>query len=150
MTESQVARQKRGLSTMRHPKPVIDREHAAYESRFGSNFANRVTRGSWLLVIGGWVMVVGLISMVVIGIAVFFATGSLPSVEAAMFVGFGAIVVGFIVSAIGSSLRNKPIGNLSARIIAFDPKVTVLGAARLIRNPQLYDRWMTQHPGFRP
>jgi hypothetical protein len=37
---------------------------------------------------------------------------------------------------------------MSARIIAFDPKVTPAGAGRLIRNPQLYDRWMVQHPGF--
>jgi hypothetical protein len=135
---------------MRHPTRVISQEHAAYEPRFGNDFADRVTRGSWLVVIGGWVMVVGLVAMIVIGIAVFFATGSLPSVATAMLAGFGTIVIGFILNAAGSSLRNKPIGNLSARIIAFDPNVTVPGAARLIRNPQLYDRWMIQHPGFRP
>jgi hypothetical protein len=126
MTDSQAARQVPGMSTTRHPRRVIHQEHAAYEARFGSDFADSVTRGSWLVVVGGWVMVVGLFAMIVIGIAVFFATGSLPSVEKAMFVGFGTIVVGFILSSIGTSLRNKPIGNLSARIIAFDPNVTVV------------------------
>jgi hypothetical protein len=148
MTESQAARERRGLSTMRHPRKVIAQEHAAYEPRFGASFANRVTRGSWTIVIGGWVMLIGLIAMVVIGIVVFFATGSLPAVYSAIYVGFGAIVVGFIINAIGSSIRKGPIGELTARIIAFDPNVTALGAARLIRNPQLYDRWMAQHPGF--
>jgi hypothetical protein len=148
MTQSQSARMLRGVSTMRHPRKVIDQERAAYEPRFGVEFADRVNRGSWLLVVGGWISVVGVIGMVVIGIAVLFATGSLPAVYGAMYAGFGSIVAGYILNSIGAGLRSGPIKDMSARIIAFDPKVTPAGAGRLIRNPQLYDRWMAQHPGF--
>ena len=148
MTQATPARAPRGPSAMFHPRRVIDQERTALEPRFGAEFARRVTGGSWLVVVGAWVMVVGLIGMFVVGIAVFFATGSLGNVYAAMYTGFGAIIVGFLVNTFGVAQRSRAIKAMSARIIEFNPKVTPEGAARLIRTPQLYDRWMAQHPGF--
>jgi hypothetical protein len=86
--------------------------------------------------------------MIVTAVAVFFATGSLPAVYGAMYGGFAVIIFGFVLSSIGRALRSAPIRDLSARIIAFNPNVTAEGASHLIRDPQLYARWMAQHPGF--
>jgi hypothetical protein len=133
---------------MFHPGKVIGAARVSYEERFGEAFASRMTRGSWFVVVGAWVMVVALVGMLVTGLAVFTRTGSLPAVYGAMFVGFGVIVVGFILNAVGVALRGASIKGLSGRIIAFAPRVTPDGAARLIRDPHLYERWMAQHPGF--
>jgi hypothetical protein len=149
MSQPSAARRKRGTSTMRHPRPVINQEFASYESRFGPGFASRMRRGSWLVVISAWVMVVGLIGMLVVGVGFFFATGSLSATFVAMYAGFAIIIAGAVVGMVGRALRGAPIQELSRQIIAFDPKVTLGGAGRLIRDPQLYSRWMTQHPGFR-
>ena len=148
MAQAQPSRIQRGMTGMLHPRNLIAQLSTAYRPRFGDEFAARMIRGAVVVIVGAWIMVLGLLGAVVIGAVALFSTGSLSAVHSAVYAGVEAIVVGFIINAVGVSLRTAPIKELSAQIMTFDPKVTTDGAARLISNPDLYDRWMAQHPGF--
>jgi hypothetical protein len=138
----------RNTSAMWHPARVIGQARASYESRFGEDFAQRLARPSWLIVVGAWISIIGLTAVIVGGVVGLFMIASLSAVRSAALVGFAVIVVGFIVGTIGVAARIAGIRALSARIIAFDPAITRRSAKRLIRVPPLYERWMAQHPGF--
>ncbi|NEM91392.1 hypothetical protein [Galbitalea soli] len=148
MSNRNDARQAQGLWNMIHPRLLVAQLREAYGPRFGQGFTNRLVGGAVILVISGWVMVVGVVGLITGGIVTFSATGSLSDVYTVASFGFGLIVIGFVVNAVGVGIRTTAIKRMSDRIRHFDPKVTVDGAGRLIKSPQLYDRWMSQHPGF--
>jgi hypothetical protein len=120
----------------------------AYVPRFGEEFAGQMVRGARVVVIGAWVMVVALVLLVVGAVATIVVTRSLSDGFLTAVVFFAGIIVGFVIQQAGKSVRTNAISAMSSRIMAFDPNVTTVGASHLIHSPQLYDRWMSQHPGF--
>ena len=148
MTQVQPGRTGRGLAGMMNAASTIAALRTAYAPRFGDDFTNRMVRGAKTVIAGAWVMVIGLVLLVIATIVTIILTRSIPAGFLTALLCFIVIVIGFVINAAGVSQRTRTIQAMSERIIRFDPKVTPAGAARLIHAPQLYDRWMAEHPGF--
>lgn len=138
----------RGIAGMMNPRKVIADLRTAYIPRFGEDFTHKMVSTAKVVLIGAWVMMVALGLLVVLTVVMIVVTHSLPDGFLTAFICFGGIVVGYIISAVGTARRASVVAGMSQRIMTFDPNITTAGAARLIHIPQLYDRWMAQHPGF--
>ena len=149
MAQDQPSRQSQGFSNMIHAGRVMAQLREAYVPRFGEAFTQKMVSSGATLLAGAWIMLIGVAVLILGTIVTIALTQSIPDGFLAAVGGFAVIIVGFIVQTIGKSMRSAAVAPLSEKMTGVDSRMTEAGAARLTHAPQLYDRWLTQHPTFR-
>lgn len=148
MTEAESIRLRGGLSRMLHMPTVLRHAREGYVPRFGERLARQLWAGAAIGLLGAWGSLLGILAMLV-GVVASLASGnSLPTVLGIVQALFLVVIAGSVMTIAGSGIQARAIKTISTRIQAFDGSVTTDGATRLIKFPQLYDRWLAQHPGF--